>query len=480
MRIEIKQMRMSFLFFVLWLFMMLHVKAQSDQFIIDSLSFCLPEYHEYAPSFYNNGLVFCSDRKNPSLITYRNDSKSLMSMFYINNATSSKVRDVKFFSKKLTSQLNDGPATFINNDSLLCYSSNIYRKNILNISKNQVNPMGLFFAERHGDKWIDCDKPFIFNSPEVSNITPSLTSDGKRLYFSSDRPGGYGQLDIYYSDFIDNQWQAPVNLGPEVNSHANESFPYIAQNGKLYFSSDGHKGLGGKDIFYTMEVEGHWCTPVHLSGNINSPADDFALITCDNLNSGFFSSNRANNDDIYAFHRKAIEFDNCQEQKENTFCFKFFDERIFINDSIKVVYEWDFGDGIKLTGKEVKYCFPEQGDYSVVLRVINPESGDTINNPEPYTFNLKNRIQGYINSVNEAQLDEPIVFDGSMTNLPHIDVESYFWDFGQGFEQSEGRAIHSFDKPGEYIVKLGVSGLNNNKVATKECVTKRIVITKPQ
>ncbi|NJN32898.1 MAG: hypothetical protein HC817_00180 [Saprospiraceae bacterium] len=143
-----------------------------------------------------------------------------------------------------------------------------------------------------------------FNDKEFDNAHPSVSADGRRLYFTSNRTGGFGGMDLYVSTFIDGQWSEPVNLGPKINTDKNEIFPFIAPDGKLFFASNGHKGIGKLDIFTTMRTDTGWLVPLVLPEPINSRSDDFGLITTLNKRTGYFSSNRASgkgDDDIFSF-----------------------------------------------------------------------------------------------------------------------------------------------------------------------------------
>jgi peptidoglycan-associated lipoprotein len=142
------------------------------------------------------------------------------------------------------------------------------------------------------------------NSDEYSVGHPSLSEDGKTLYFSSDMPGGRGGKDIYMMKWDDSNstWGAPANMGPSINTDGDEMYPFIHPNGKLYFSSNGHPGMGGLDNFSAMFDGGSWIVN-NLRSPINSPADDFGIIFTD-ATTGFLSSNREGgmgSDDIYSF-----------------------------------------------------------------------------------------------------------------------------------------------------------------------------------
>jgi len=456
------------------------VLCQNEVYSAKQTTFSKDIYEEFSPSFYNKGLVFCSNRKNVSAFSYQNSSKSFVSLFYTEINDTNKTNKISFFANELTTQLNDGPAAFSSDGNTVYFSRNISSHKILKDRRDSKNNIGIFYSNLHKGKWIRIEA-FPFNSTNYSIKTPSINISGNRMFFSSDQPGGYGGFDLYYSDFTNNKWQEPINLGPKVNTAANEVFPFVANDNKLFFSTAGHGGLGGLDIFYTREINNIWINPVHVESAINSSFDDFGLITDNNLTSGFFSTNRNGSDDIFYFRKNLIQFESCSEQKENKFCFQFSDERLNLNDTVNAMYEWDFGNKVKINGERVKYCFPKEGKYTVVLRVLNPENGDTINTPEPYSFELKNKEQAFINSTVNGYVGEPIEFDATQSNLPNFKIDEYYWDFGEGFSHTGIMKTYSFSKEGEYIVKLGLYGTAGDmEEITKVCVFKKIIIEKKQ
>jgi outer membrane protein OmpA-like peptidoglycan-associated protein/tetratricopeptide (TPR) repeat protein len=160
----------------------------------------------------------------------------------------------------------------------------------------ETSRVGIFFI----DLKIGADPiPFKYNQ-SYNTGHPSFSEDGKRLYFSSDRPGGFGQMDLWYSDWENEEWSLPVNLGPVINSPANEVFPRYFQ-GRLYFASDRRdKGYGGLDLYYSSEMLA-FSYVYNMREPINSAYDDFAL-TMINYTNGFSTSNRAygaGGDDVY-------------------------------------------------------------------------------------------------------------------------------------------------------------------------------------
>ena len=323
-----------------------------------------------------------------------------------------------------------------------------------NIS-DTTNKLGIFSADFSGGKWINI-KPFRYNNPAYSLSTPSLAPDGERIYFASDMPGGSGGMDLYYCTWHDNDWDKPVNMGPVINTGKNESFPFACKYRRVYFASDGHKGFGKKDLFYTMEINGEWSTPVHLDSAINSPADDFGIVLDSTFNTGYFSTNRRNTDDIFSFSTAPVEFGICDSIRKNNYCFTFYDERHRIIDTIPVTYNWDFGDGIIHTGTEVRHCFPGAGHYTVKLNIIDDVTGDTIAKQAIYKVDLENYRQALINSPDTGIEDKPISFEGVLTDLKDTRITDLFWNFGEGFNQGGPVMSQTFKKRGEYTVSFGL------------------------
>jgi outer membrane protein OmpA-like peptidoglycan-associated protein len=150
-------------------------------------------------------------------------------------------------------------------------------------------------------------KELPFNSNDFSCGHPALSPDDSRLYFVSDMPGGFGGTDVYVVEYNNGQWGTPVNMGKEINTEGNEMFPFVDASGVLYFSSDGHEGVGGLDVFMAELKEGIAYKGVeNLGAPINSEKDDFGFITNKDRSTGYFSSNRkrgVGDDNIYSFKR---------------------------------------------------------------------------------------------------------------------------------------------------------------------------------
>ena len=165
----------------------------------------------------------------------------------------------------------------------------------------------LYYSEFDGYEWSEPKPlPGKINRNDSWESQPSLSSDGKLLFFASDRPGGYGGSDIWYAvRNSDGTWRDPVNMGPTINTSKNERSPFLHTDSKtLYFSSNGHDGLGGQDIFYSkLDPKRQWTVPVNIGYPINTENDEVDFFVSLDGKTGFFSSNNYGDRDwnIYQF-----------------------------------------------------------------------------------------------------------------------------------------------------------------------------------
>lgn len=203
--------------------------------------------------------------------------------------------------KDLNSRFHDGPVTLTADGNTIYFASESFNEKLFEKDKESNSKQGqvnLFKATKVNGKW-DKITPLPFNSASYSVSNPSLSKDGKTLYFSSDMPGGQGGLDIWkVSIGADGSFGTPENLGSRINTAGNESFPFITADSKaLYFASNGHQGFGGYDIFMVDLTNTN--APMNLGQPINSAQDDFAFSFNTEKNFGFISSNRTGVDNIY-------------------------------------------------------------------------------------------------------------------------------------------------------------------------------------
>lgn len=208
----------------------------------------------------------------------------------------------------VNSKLHEGPATASRSGDALWFTRNNPEKGRSPDGQGGVNRLGIHSARPQGNGWGDV-RPFTFNNPDISVGHPALSPDGRSLYFASDMPGGLGGTDIYVCHDQGGEWSEPENLGPSVNTPYNEVFPFISASGTIYFSSNGHPGLGGLDVLAAKPLSGGgFKTAVNVGAPVNGPKDDFGFIIDAQEKHGYFSSNRPGgmgDDDIYAFEMLA-------------------------------------------------------------------------------------------------------------------------------------------------------------------------------
>src|SRR5690606_28417131 len=199
----------------------------------------------------------------------------------------------------LNSKFHDGPMAVSADGKVAFFSRDGRAEGEVEKNKDanaRIGKVGIYRAEKKDGKWTNI-KPLPFNSTEYNVGNPSLSKDGKTLYFASDMPGGFGENDIWKVTVNANgTYGKPENLGAKVNTAGRESFPFIAEDGTLYYASNGRLGFGGLDVF---KLEAGANEAVNLGKPVNSEKDDFAFTFNQSKEIGFVSSNRNGTDNIY-------------------------------------------------------------------------------------------------------------------------------------------------------------------------------------
>ena len=211
-------------------------------------------------------------------------------------------REAMPFSSSFNTRYHEGPLAFNAAQDQVVFTRNNYHKGKFKRSNKGVNHLKLFSARKTNSGW-SSPIPLPFNSDEYSVGHPAFDAAGKYLYFASDMPNGKGGSDLYKVAYNQGQWGVPENLGSKINTDGNELFPFISDD-ILYFSSDGHGGLGGLDVIAVnlKNIE----QQKNMGYPINTHKDDFGLIVSKSGKEGFVSSNRNRtglDDDIYGFNR---------------------------------------------------------------------------------------------------------------------------------------------------------------------------------
>ena len=222
------------------------------------------------------------------------------------------------FSKTLNTKFHEGPMTFTSDGKKVIFTRNNFNNGKSKTSSDKINKLKIYTGDEKGiGQWSNI-KEAPFNSDEYSTGHPSLTKDDKLMYFISDMPGGFGGTDLYVVQYNGGTFGTPTNLGSEINTAGNEMFPFVDERGNLYFSSDGHAGLGDLDVFYVQITDGSKLKGKikNMGTPINSSKDDFGFIADGERKMGYLSSNRkrgGTDDDIYRFNRECDEKPECEE-----------------------------------------------------------------------------------------------------------------------------------------------------------------------
>jgi outer membrane protein OmpA-like peptidoglycan-associated protein len=449
--------------------------GQAETYFIRKASFSSPKFDEFSPVYYKGGLVICSNRSSGAFSGYStSDSKSYFKMYQVDTSGNMGWQETILLPGEVNSNLNNGPATFNTAGDTVYFSRNRIVEGSLKDISQKGNTLGLFFAVFRDGQWRDVQE-MRFNDNAWNVTTPCLSPDGRRLYFASDKPDGVGGSDLYFSEWKNGYWNNPVNMGPVINTEGNEAYPFVNESGGLFFSSDGHKGRGGKDIFFTRYADTAWIAPVGLDPPVNSPADDFGFIA-DNITSrGWFSSNRGNMQDIYSFRTLNPQFLYCEEQKENNYCFSFADDGTIEIDPLLLEVSWDFGSGNGIRGYVVNHCFDGPGQYTVRQDIINRKTGRVVFNKLYMKVGINNPGLPRISS-------DDIITPGKELRVEGEEVQGYqplawYWNFA-GEARSRGQsASHTFSSPGEYQVKMLTNLREAETGKVKQvCVTKNISV----
>ena len=251
------------------------------------------ENQEYSPAFAIDEKTIYITKRMGNL----SDNRPNEDLYFaeLNDESWDKVKDI---GPPINTIENEG-AFSISSDGNYIFFTSCSR----NGGKGQCD---IWLTSKKNNRWYE---PKNLQSPintKYWESQPSISSDGRMLYFSSDRPGGYGGTDIWVSEFSNSGWSAPKNLGPTVNTSKDEQFPFIhSDNRTLYFSSNGHPGLGKSDLYLTRkDVKLNWETPINMGFPINSRGQDWNLVVARDGKTAYFSSNQLKGFgglDIYTF-----------------------------------------------------------------------------------------------------------------------------------------------------------------------------------
>lgn len=286
-------------------------KANPEKFIISNLTELNTEVSDYAPTFQNGKIYWTSSRKEAQGTgIFEWTGQKFEDLFEASQQPGGSFANINPL-KEVNTNFNDGSAWVDSSGSSLYFTQ-------CNGADGKQVYCKIYVSYNQNGHWT-VPKALPFNSDSFSCGQPAWSTDGKRLFFASDMQGGYGEKDLYYIhyDAIKDSWGSPVNLGPNVNTAEDDMFPFMDEEGTLYFSSAGRQNMGGLDIFKTSDSAGTFKKAVNLRYPINSGGDDFGIRFLpkaqnrENAPIAYFSSNRQNgvgDNDIYSITIKPFAF----------------------------------------------------------------------------------------------------------------------------------------------------------------------------
>ena len=334
------------------------IKQNSGRYNVAPFPYNSP-YSEFAPTFYKQGLLFSSDRDTGNFARYRHTwtSEDFLDLYSI-GVDSISSRLVTKLDDHVNTRLHESTSAVTKDGKTLYFTRNSYKDKKFIKGKDGVIRLKIFRATLVEGVWSNIEE-LPFNNDAFSVANPALSSDEKTLYFASDMPGTIGESDIFKVDINqDGSFGQVENLGNTINTTARETFPFVSSAETLYFSSDGHPGLGGLDVFATqLSNPKNNIEVVNVGEPINSSYDDFTFIIDAGSGHGYFASNRAEglgSDDIYEFDEIKPLISKCTRKVSGT-VFDDFSKMPLAGAKVKVIDENNDEIAMLVTDENGKY-----------------------------------------------------------------------------------------------------------------------------
>lgn len=265
------------------------LKSMRPRFELNKLTIN-SEYSDFGAYEHGDKLYFVSAR-NEKRKTYGWDKGHALDIYVADNLDGSFGNPIEI-EGDINTKYHEGTLAITKDTTTVYFTRNDYLGDKYRTDEKGVNHLKIYKAILLNGTFQDVQDLSI-NDVSYSNANPALSLDETQLYFSSDRPGGYGDSDLYVVDIKeDGTLGEPRNLGAAINTEGRENFPFVDEDNTLYFSSDGHLGLGGLDVYYSKNDSGDFLPPQNLGYPLNSHTDDFAFSYNASTEKGFVSSNR--------------------------------------------------------------------------------------------------------------------------------------------------------------------------------------------
>lgn len=295
-----------------------NVSAIGNRFDIKNLAINTPN-SEFGAVKYKGNLVFAGVKLKPGLFDkkFKWDNETYLNLVSVPlTEINAPQVNITYFADELKTGMHEANAVFTKDGKTMYFTRNYSKNGTKKKNDEKISNLQIFKAELVEGKWSNITA-LPFNSPNYSVEHPALSADEKVLYFASDMPGTLGSFDIYSVNVNKGAFDKPKNLGPIINTDKREQFPFVSNDNKLYFSSDGHLGYGSLDVFVSDISGNEYAEPVNIGLPLNSNLDDFSFNIDSDTKEGYFASNREGgkgSDDIYQFKEiKDLIVEDCKQ-----------------------------------------------------------------------------------------------------------------------------------------------------------------------
>ncbi|WP_213520578.1 OmpA family protein [Nonlabens sp.] len=412
------------------------IDFQSGRFEIANAKEINSSKADFGPAFYalNNQVVYATARESGSVPRERHtwNNQPFLQLYTADADENGVLGNPKPMSNLINTKYHESTPVFTNDGRTMYFTRNNYDNGVYLQDKTGTNKLKIFRSYKNKGKWSKPEQ-LPFNSDEYSVAHPALSPDGKKLYFSSDMPGSIGydleneftRSDIWVVDILsDGAFGAPRNL-KDINTPGRETFPFISKTNTLYFSSSGHQGLGGLDVFTSsISPSGSMGKVVNIGKPINTTYDDFGFIVNDDTQTGYFSSNRpggAGDDDIYTF----LQLEDLREECEVHVVGNVTDHKTGdpIKDATLVLFDMNNNKiDQQITGDNATYTFRLDCDQSYILRVVKEDytSNEEVITTPTSSGLMRTSLEIEINRIPVADCDDI---------GPLLDIQHIYFDF---------------------------------------------------
>jgi outer membrane protein OmpA-like peptidoglycan-associated protein len=378
------------------------IEKSGNKFSIKNLNLNSENSDFGAYLFKNKAFVISTLKISKSVKRYWAwNNKFFLDMYIADVDTSQELTNLKLMTKRVNTKFHEGPVCFSPDGKKVYFTRNNISSGTDRRDEEGIQNLKLYIADVVQENiWVS-EREFIYNSKDFSIGHPTITADGKYLYFASDMPGGFGGADIYRVEILnDGKFSKPENLGTPINTEGHDMFPHISNENLLFFSSNGHVGLGGLDVFVGLPDQNKKYSKILNVGKpVNSLRDDFAFIIDSTSRKGYFSSNRVEgkgDDDIYSFRLdkpfkaglilKGIVYDKDTKQLLANSLVQLRNEKYEIIASMNTNEKGEY-----------EFLIDENKDYNLI-----------VDNEKYYNFNTEITSKNLANTVTEIIRDVPL------------------------------------------------------------------------